>query len=199
MNKHVFSLYIVILLLVSFLFFNKCGTSSKVATFKTPEVKGVVKEFKTVQVDSFIKDSIIYKNSIIKLINPIDKELLKKYICATDSIEKLNLHINAITIRNQISTIDNDTINLVVNTKTRGDLLDISAKYIIKPRIVDIKIPETKFAVYAGLELGNNQYLNNFNTKFNILFQNKSNNMLTLGYDLNNNYYIGYNKQLFNY
>ena len=60
-----------------------------------------------------------------------------------------------------------------------------------------IKIKKTVFALYACLEVYNNLQLSNPGIKADIGIQNKKGDIFTGGYDINQNIYIGYKKQLF--
>ena len=62
----------------------------------------------------------------------------------------------------------------------------------------NVKIIETVFALYAGLEVYNNLQLSNPGIKADIGIQNKKGDIFTGGYDTNQNIYLGFKKQLFN-
>ena len=81
-----------------------------------------------------------------------------------------------------------------IYTETKGELL----KIVPTVKVKQVKVKETVFALYAGLEVYNNLQLSNPGIKADIGIQNKKGDIFTGGYDMNQNIYIGFKKQLFN-
>lgn len=140
------------------------------------------------------KDSIVYiKGKTIYTENPINKKLAEDYLKVTDSIEKLRLYLNAIQEREATYVYDNEDLKLEVYTKTRGELLELKPKYIIKPQDIkaDIPIKQTVLAMYGGLELYNTSDLTNLTIKVDLGLQNKKGTIFTIGADTRSNFYVG--------
>jgi len=74
----------------------------------------------------------------IEVPEPGMNELLDKYAATMDSLERLKLYVDAITIRDYNNTFDDDTITIHTYSKVRGDLLEQSNKYFVKPRTISL-------------------------------------------------------------
>lgn len=202
--KHLATLYILIGLLIFSLFLQRsCNSnikSSKNTTVVIPAKNGKFVKTKPneIEYDTIIKDTIIYKDKKI-IIDNTDKTIVKKYLKATDSIGKLKILIDAAKIRRYSDTFDNDDIKLTIETETTGKLNWIKPTYTIKEKTINvpIKVKETVFALYAGLEVYNNLQLSNPGIKVDLGIQNKKGDIFTGGYDMNQNIYIGFKKQIF--
>lgn len=131
--------------------------------------------------------------------NPINDELFSKYEIANDSIKKL-LFIMSIAEKEYNISFKDSIQNIDVYSKLKnGKLINQTVKYDIFPRkeivetIVEVPVPKYN-KILAGVELG--MPFNNNNkpvTKFNLMFQNKKDNILSLSYDTNGTGWVGYN------
>lgn len=140
------------------------------------------------------KDSIVYREGkTIYTENPINKKLAEDYLKATDSIKRLQLYLDAIQEKDGTYVYDNKDLRLEIYAKTRGELLEIKPNYTIKPSEVKVDVPlkQTVFAMYGGLELGNNSSLNNLSVKADLGIQNKKGTIITIGADTRGNYFVG--------
>lgn len=156
-----------------------------------PEVK---KEFDTIYLPSPIK------------VNPANKDLLKKYNEAQDSIAKLNLYVEAVKER-EYDTIYSDTVQSIkVYSKVQGKLLKQQLSYNIYPDTIqidtavktNIKLP-VKNKVFILGEVG--QDITNIQSispvfKGSLVLKNKKDNILSLGIDSNKNIFIGFGFKL---
>lgn len=85
----------------------------------------------------------------------VDERYKDLYENATDSIERLNLYLNAIKITERTDTVINDTNLMVIGqTKTRGDLLEYKFDYKIKERTIEIEQPKDRFKLSFGASAG---------------------------------------------
>src|SRR5690606_24265877 len=90
------------------------------------------------EVTPIINDSIIYKDKIIRIENPINKELVEKYKQAKDSLEQLKLYLDAITVRSYEDTVEDDNLVFNYKAKTTGTLDEFKFNYTIKERQIEI-------------------------------------------------------------
>lgn len=163
-------------------------------TLKTPEKIGVFEKPTDTIIGKNKKDSIVFiKGKTLYTENPINKKLAEDYLKATDSIKKLQLYLNAIQEKDGTYIYDNNDVKLEIYAKTRGELLELKPKYTIKPTEtkVDVPVKQTVFAMYGGLELGNNSSLNNLSVKADLGIQNKKGTIITIGADTRGNYFVG--------
>lgn len=203
-KKLIYPIIIIVLLFVIFL--QRSCNNKELPSIQNQEVTipsqhGSFNSLKPVKIhNTIIKDSIIFKNKTISVINPLDKELVINYLKAKDSIDKLNLFINAVKINKYKENFDNKDISLTIEAETTGTLNYIKPTYIIKEKTIDVpvKIKQTVFAIYTGVETYNNTSLNNFGVKIDLGIQNKKGDIYTAGFDTNNNIYIGYKLRLIN-
>lgn len=190
--KQLATLYIIIGLLISSLFLQR-GCSNKEQTQKVK----IIKQYDTIYKPKFLKGKIITKyitekGKTIIIPGKIDTVEVKIFEKAIDSI-KLQQYINATKIRSYKTQFKDSVADISIYTETKGELL----KIVPEVKIKQVKKVETVFAMYAGLEVSNSLYLNNPNVKVDLGFQNKKGDIFTAGYDLNENIYLGYKKQLF--
>jgi hypothetical protein len=134
--------------------------------------------------------------------NPFNKKLAEDFIKSqkdNDSLKALNLYLKAIQEVDGTYVFDNKDVKLEITTKTRGEILKITPKYTIKEReeTVIVKNKETVFALYAGGGVSDNLQFNNFAAEVHLGIQNKSGDIITAGYDTQQNISIKYSTQLF--
>lgn len=135
-----------------------------------------------------VKTDTVYIPKIQKQII-VDKEYKIKYEQAVDSIEKLNLYLDAITINTYEGVLVNDDkIQITGKAQVRGALNNYKIDYTIKekeftyePKIV-VKQPSLNMGlgVEAGFPM---KQETNFATKVNLDFYNKNGNGLGVSYD----------------
>ena len=201
--KHIATLYIIIGLLLFGLFIqnNKIISSNKTIEVNIPAKDGTFVKTKPSEIkyDTIIKDTIIFKDKKI-IIDNTDKIIVQNYLLAKDSIEKLNILLNAAKIRKYQEKFDNEDITLTIDAETTGTINWIKPSYIIKERKIDVPVIDKKtvFALYAGGKISNNLNLNSPNIESNIGIQNKKGNILFIGYDTQHNISLGYSFRIIN-
>lgn len=140
---------------------------------------------------------------VVNIPNPVNQELLDKYNKAKDSISKLQIYKDAITENEYKIEYDDSTQTVNVYTKTRGELLEQTVDYHIKPRefVLDtvINVPvKNPIKVFAGVEMGVPTLGDVTPTlKGNILFKNRKDHILSLGVDTRKTVWLGYSIKLF--
>jgi len=110
---------------------------------------------------------------------------LEAYLATKDSLERLRLYLDAITIREYQNEFEDDTIRIDTWSRVRGELLAQSSEYYIKPRtiafdtVIDVQIPRyNQFYLAGGI-----RSTFPIETPVGVLkgvFVNKNNNMLGL-------------------
>jgi len=128
-------------------------------------------------------------------------ELLDAYSASIDSLERLKMYIDAITVREYNNTFEDDTIKIDTWSKVRGELLSQSNEYFIKPRTIqlDTVIEIQKPAFNALFFYGGTKY--HFGTQSvafeaKLMFKNKRNNLLSIGVDSDGYISAGYGFKL---
>jgi len=203
-KKLIYPIIIILLLFVIFIqrsCYNRDLPSVENQGVTVPAQHGSFNGVKPTKVhDTIVKDSIVFKDKIIPVTNPLDKQLVIDYLKAKDSIAKLNLFMNAVKINKYKQNFDNNDINLTVEAETTGTLNYIKPTYTIKEKTIDVpvKVKQTVFALYTGVEVYNNATLTNSGIKIDLGIQNKKGDIYTAGYDTNNNVFIGYKLRLIN-
>lgn len=131
----------------------------------------------------------------------VDKLYYDKYILAKDSLDKLNLYVESIQIKEYKDTlINNDEIIIESYAKTRGSLIEQKIDYIIKAKPFSYK-PEyikerPRLTLLPTLEFGLNRVDLSINFKGGFGFQNKAGDIISLSTDTKGYIYIGYSKSL---
>lgn len=212
-----YSIYLLLIISISFNFIQRSCSNKKTVTItrtiKSPEIKGTILE-SNIQYLNNNSNTIKYNS---KLTYPEDKlavvnnentqRQLDLYIKENDSLKRLKMYGDAITVHEQINIFENDDLKAEIKSKTEGKLLNISlTNYIIKSRELPIEITqetpkETKFALYAGGGLyysGEDQKLR---YKAGISFQNKKGDLLSLESDLKKQptIFLDYKFRILNY
>lgn len=179
---------IVIFILIIFLFHRQCSSSTttqkvvipkKVGKFEKPDTIIIVKN----------KDSVVWKEKVIKTENPVNKKLAAELIEALkykDSVKVLKMYLEAIQERDGTYVYDNKDLKLEIATKTRGEILSIKPLYTIKEReeLVTVKNKETIFALYGGAGLGTTTNLNTLTPQINLGFQNNKGSIIMFEYGI---------------
>lgn len=159
--------------------------------------------------DVVIKDSIIEVPVYIKdtkiIVDSTYKEKYEKAVKEKDSVTAKLLFLEAIQINeyNEVA-VNDDNVKVDLYAKTRGSLLAYRVDYKIKektftytPEVVYIR-PRLTLLTGVDLMLPNipNGEIGSPDFKFDLGFQNKKGNVISVGYDTNNYIHIGY-KQSF--
>lgn len=167
----------------------------KVITVKVPveievPVPVIQKEFDTVYLP---------KPYAVK--NPVNKELEEAF---KESENKLALYRDAIKKRSYSETFEDSIQTITVHTTTQGKILDQAVSYKTKPRKipvdtdVEVEIP-ARHKLFIGGEVGipltgeaQNKLISP-TLKVQLMWQNKKDNIFSVGVDTRGNGWIGYN------
>lgn len=128
----------------------------------------------------------------------INKELLTAYRALKDSVEKEEVYIDAITEREYKETYEDSVVKIDVYTKVRGKLLKQAPSYVVKPftaKYIDtttIKLYEPTINFYGGVEAGFPMQEGDAKAKGTFYFQNKKQNIISLGVDTKGYIWGGY-------
>ncbi|SFU77058.1 hypothetical protein SAMN05216480_12311 [Pustulibacterium marinum] len=197
--------WLVITILAVALWFNGCGASpeEKEIMVTVPAVSGSLPA--TQPKHSIVLPSPVGKTDTVFVPNPVNEKLLaenqqlKDSFAKVSATQKVEMYSDAIQINDFSYQQEDSYINLTVAGKVRGQILSMLPTYTIKERIVAAKVtvPQTKFRLLAGVEVGNNLQFNSFNFKADLFFQNASGNMLQVSYDTDQRIYVGYHFSIF--
>jgi len=113
---------------------------------------------------------------------------LDAYLATRDSLERLRLYLDAITIREYRNEFEDDTIRIDTWSRVRGELLAQSNEYFIKPRtitfdtVIDVQIPQfNELFLYGG---GKYSFIDkSMGFELKLILKNKKNNLLSIGID----------------
>ena len=179
---------IIVLGLIIFIFLqdscnNKIDNSN---TIITPPKEGSFEYTKPDEVDKPDYIYITTKGDTVRFQNPLNKELKSKY----DSVAKSNdalklklLYYSAIQTRSYKKVFDNKDVTATVFAETTGTLDSLRFDYVIKSDTFKVKQPV--FRLLAGPSLQSNITTLKTNLGLNLGIQNKKGNILTVGYNTN--------------
>lgn len=189
--KHLATLYILIGLLIFSLFLQRSCDN------KTTKVKTVV-QYDTIFKPSETKTKVVTKYKNLKgddvlIPGKIDTVEVKVFEKSVDSVQ-FKMFTNATKIRSHTTIFNDSVADVSIYTETKGELL----KIVPTVKVKQVKVKETVFALYGGIEVYNNLQLSNPGIKVDLGIQNKKGDIFTGGYDMNQNIYIGFKKQIFN-
>ena len=197
----------LIVVSITVIFFIQRGCSKKDEPVKKieaviPKVEGKFDKPTKVIEGKSKKDSVIWKDKIIRTENPVNKKMAQELMEALkykDSVKILKLYLSAIEEKDGTYVFDDKNLNLEVVTRTRGTLLSIKPKYTIKEKTVEVPVKQKKqvFAMYAGVGISDNLQFNNFAAEVEIGLQNKAGDIISAGNDTQKNISLKYSKQLF--
>jgi hypothetical protein len=180
MNTHHFNYWKLstFVCIVIILFLTQCGAEKEIIEVPVRvEIPKIIK-----QTDTIYKPVPVR----IEVPEPGMDELLDKYASTMDSLERLKMFVDAITVREYNNTFEDDTIKIDTWSKVRGELLAQSNLYEIKPRSitvpVEIEIPRfNALFLYGGTRYSLIDKTPAFEAK--IIFKNKRDNLLSIGVD----------------
>lgn len=144
--------YIVITVLALLLSLQNCSSEEESNTITIPEKKGSVvieKPEPIIRYDTIYKDSIIEK--VVKVENPVNQELLKKYQEAQDSLQRIKLFKDAITERRYEEEFNQDGVTVTVNSDVIGTLKRQEVSFLIPEQQINYKNPSEGLYLGAGV------------------------------------------------
>lgn len=195
---------LLVLLAISF-FLGKCSNETKepkvIKTIVTiPGVSGKSKIIEKPVPYEVIKDSIIYKDSIVFQEN---KELLDRFNKIKSEADKLSAYQKSIELNKYNIPYEDEFIKTNALITTRGTVESFQQLYEIKERKipVEIQVPEKKSflgisGVYVGAGTSTTVDLTKFNFEAGLGLELKSGNIIEGAYDTNKNIHLRYKFKL---
>lgn len=157
------------------------------------------KEKETVIVDVVIppiegKFDTIYVPKPITIVerDPLNEDLYDKYLKAKDSLERLQMYLDAISIKEYKEVYEDSTITITTYSKTRGDLLEQTNEYYIKPRVIPTEINVEKVNQLYGIIEGGISVDLKPTISAGLILKNKKDNLLSLKINSNKEVLVGY-------
>jgi hypothetical protein len=192
--------WITIAILLFVLWFKGCSQEPTTVPVTIPEISGEFEPQEPIYIKG--KDSVItrWETREIKTQNPVNDSLALAYQEVKDSLERYKMYLTAIQIRDFSNTYEDEFVKFHLTGQVQGELNWIKPNYTIKERKIDVPVPQMKFRLLAGAEIGNNLLLNDFRWKANLGLQNAKGNIFRLGYGkeaLQDYFYLGYDVSIF--
>jgi hypothetical protein len=161
-------------------------TETKVVKVTIPEIFGKSPIISNPKPLIQLKDSLIYKDSLIVMENPFNKELADKYINLESETERLKEYIKSIAVRKYQIPFENDTIKIVGDVEVQGELKSLKYNWFIKQRSLDIpvEIKKPTINLLLGGTISNNVELNKFNINANLGIQRKNGDVILTSYGI---------------
>ena len=133
-----------------------------------------------------VKDSLIYKDSLIITENPFNKDLADKYINLESETERLKEYIKSIEVRKYKIPFENDTIKIVGDVEVQGELRSLKYNWFIKQRIIDVpvEIKKPTMNLLLGGSVSNTVQLDKFNINANLGIQRKNGDLILTSYGI---------------
>lgn len=153
------------------------------------------------RVDTIYKDSIrrVEVLKIVKVENPVNKELLAKYekaVSENDSLKQLQLYKEAITERRYNETFEDSVQTISVESNVIGTLKSQVVNYKTKERTVKVQPDKLKPSVFVGGFSYGTFEEPVFGANMNLLNKDK-NKLFTIGYDTQKRVHFGVTIKLF--
>lgn len=123
-------------------------------------------------------------------------ELDQAFMNYNDSTQQAKYR-EAIEPREFETEFDNDTINIFMRGIVMGEVKSIYPKYRIKKRDIEVKCPYTRFRLLGGIKFGATKEFDRLNAGANLGFQGANGDLLTLEYNTQNVFSVGYSKTIF--
>ena len=143
------------------------------------------------------KTLLITNFKTIKVRNPVNDTLVKRYLAQRDSLSRLNTFIDAVRLRDYVELLDDSLQTIKVESRVNGYLREQIITYTTKPQKVEVEIKDRK-RLYAGAELvmptQGLQQTPTLGAMINLVSQK---NVLTVGYDLRGTVKVGLTLRIF--
>jgi len=195
-------IYFILIVVLAFLLFTK-SCKKETTLVEIPAVSGEMKPI--------VKDSISYKAILKKskkngkkVVTPdtiVDSELvawlednLRIYKQASDSLQRENLYLKSIEPKFFTSHTTDENLDLTLTGYVSGTLHKITPTYTIKKKTIEIP---KKNAFFVGGQIGHNKEFNSALFEANFLLKNKKDNIISIGYDTDNRFKLGYFHKIF--
>lgn len=197
-----------ILLFIVLFFMKTCAPEPSVVKIEIPEKKGKFdgKKPNHVQIipkNVHDKEYVYLKGKNVYIENPLNEILLSEnkqlqydFEKADDSIKKL-IYYNAIAINKFSTTFEDENLLLNIDGIVRGEVQEVTPSYTIKKQTISVPQKQTVFRLLGGVEVGNTIQLDQLTFKANVGLQNKSGDVLNVGYDNQKVIWLGFQKSIF--
>lgn len=197
-----------VLLIIVLLLMKTCRPEPTIITVEIPEKKGEFDgkkpEHTEITPKTIHEKEYVYRNGKkVYIENPLNEQLLNEneqlkrdFEKANDSIRSL-LYEKSIAISKFSSKFEDKNIILDINGLVRGEVQEVTPNYTIKKQTISVPVKQTVFRLLGGVEAGNTMQLDQLSFKANVGFQNKSGDVLNIGYDTQNVIWVGFSKSLF--
>lgn len=211
--------FLILAITFAILWLRGCGASQtpQLVEVEVPEVKGSFEPKKPIHLKVNLPTND--KSKIIKVENPIDKQLIDEnkrlqqyvaeneklklaYVQETDSLKKQLLYEKVVQLNNFSTDFDDDNLELHIEGVVQGEVKEITPSYKIKERKAqaEVKAKETVLRLLGGAELGLPTNSNiPLPLKANIMLQNRKGNIFSGSVDTNGTIWAGYNFSIFNF
>ena len=197
MNSNIKYIIIGIIILIISFFIGRWTSpiETKIIKVTIPEVSGKSPIVINPKPIISIKDSLVYKDTIIYTENPLDKELINRYVKLESEKDKLIAYLNSIQIRKYKIPFENDTIKIIGNVEVQGELKSLNYDWTIKERKLDIPVNLKKptMNLLFGGSVSNSIELDKFNFNANVGIQRKNGDLILGSYGiLDKSIQVGY-------
>ena len=197
MNSNIKYIIIGIIILIISFFIGRWTSpkEAKIVKVTIPELSGKSPIIINPKPIISIKDSLVYKDTIIYTENPLDKELINRYVKLESEKDKLIAYLNSIQIRKYKIPFENDTIKIVGDVEVQGELRSLKYNWTIKERKLDIPVNLKKptMNLLLGGSVSNSIELDKFNFNANVGIQRKNGDLILGSYGiLDKSIQVGY-------
>ena len=201
--KEVFKWSGWVLLFILLFFMKTYRTEPNFNKVEFPEKKGVFKGLKPIHAEISNKSNSVVVKEKVYISNPLNKqllaenEILKDEFKIVDSINKILLYEKAIAINSFSTKFEDENLELNLSGIVRGEVQEITPSYVNKKQSIQVPNKQTIFRLLGGVEVGNTIQFDKLTFKANLGFQNKSGDVLNVGYDNQKVIWVGFSKSIF--
>lgn len=210
--------FLILAILFAILWLKGCSAESQkpqLVNVTIPAVEGKL-EYKKPD-HELVKLPTNDKSKIVKIENPIDKQLiaenerLQQYVAEneklklafsqeTDSLKKQLLYEKVVQLNNFSTDFDDNNLELHIEGVVQGEVKEITPSYKIKERTAqaEVKAKETVLRLLGGAEIGLPTNSNiPLPLKANLMLQNRKGNIWSGSIDTNGTIWAGYSASIF--
>jgi hypothetical protein len=182
--------YLIIVALLVVIFTHRSCGDQKVVTRDIVKFDTIYKPVELPQ--KVVTRYVNKKGEIVYLPGKVDTVLVKEF---ENSDKKDSLYADAIRIRQYRQDFNDSIADVSIFAETQGELLKLAPTVKLKAKLPEKK---TVFALYGGVDVFNSTSLDNFGVRAQLGVQNKRGDIISAGYDTNNNVYVGYTVRILN-
>jgi len=206
MNNNIFKGSVILGIIIIIFCLGRCSKKCEITKINVPvTIPAKDGSFESPQVlvpiESKEITKILYKDSLI-YVPTVNSDLMDKYIQTQEELDKLKLYADAIKINNYKQTFNNDDLELTIEAKTEGKLLNLKPSYTIKSKslTLPIDIPKPKsqvFAMNVGASIQTTKDLSKLDPAVNLQLINKKGSIIGASYSVDGVIGISYTIPLF--